>query len=71
MMFPMEILDQTLWKFKERGDTVYVTHNGKVYTIDKENLTCSCDDYGYRGYQNPGYKCKHIRYYEELKGGKK
>lgn len=45
-----------------------VGSSGKVYDVKKlpdGHLGCTCEDWRYRGSIDPGYKCKHIRAFED------
>lgn len=58
-----------LYKFSERADGfISVKSDTKEYSIDPENMTCSCADFLFRCYKEKGRQCKHIKLYLEAKG---
>lgn len=56
------------YRFEPRADGFITIKGGsKEYSIDPENMTCSCPSYFFNGYKNPGYRCKHLEFYMEAK----
>lgn len=39
------------------------TPKERVYVIDAENLTCSCEGFYFRGYKGVEYRCAHLKDY--------
>lgn len=56
------------YKFETRSDGfVTITGGSKEYSIDPENMTCSCPAFFFNGYKEKNYRCKHLQFYQEAK----